>query len=71
MKRHEPCAHLRPDYNRLEVAHHIVRDPVTDEITWEPSAIEDDLIRLGLIANPAMQPCTKRMSVHKNKEAMR
>lgn len=49
MRRSEPCAHLRPDYNRLEVAHHIRRDPVTDEISWEPSRMEDELRRLGLI----------------------
>lgn len=49
MKRHEPCAHLRPDYDRLETAHHIVRDPITDEISWPPSGLEDELIRLGLI----------------------
>lgn len=50
MKRHEPCAHLRPDYTRLEVAHHIVRDPVTDEISWEPSGLLDELHRLGLVS---------------------
>lgn len=49
MKRSEHCAHLRPDYDRLETAHHIVRHPITDEITWPPSRIEDELIRLGLI----------------------
>jgi len=49
MKRSEPCAHLRPDYSRLEVAHHIVRDPDTYEISWEPSSMEDELVRLGLI----------------------
>lgn len=49
MRRNEPCAHLRPDYDRLETAHHIVRDPITDEISWPPSGLEDELIRLGLI----------------------
>ena len=49
MKRHEPCAHLRPDYDKLEVAHHIVRDPDTYEISWEQTRSEDELIRLGLI----------------------
>jgi len=49
MRRNEPCAHLRPDYDRLEVAHHIVRHPVTDEITWPPTKMEDELMRLGLI----------------------
>lgn len=50
MKRSEPCAHLRPDYNRLEVAHHVRRDPVTDEISWEPSSMEEELHRLGLVS---------------------
>lgn len=49
MKRNEPCAHLRPDYDRLEVAHHIVRHPITDEISWEPHSLEDQLRKLGLI----------------------
>lgn len=56
MKRHEPCAHLRPDYNRLELAHYITRDPDTGEISWEPTAIEDELRRLGLIASSTYQP---------------
>lgn len=49
MKRHEPCAHLRPDYDRLEKAHYIIRDPETDEILWEPTGLEVELARLGLI----------------------
>lgn len=52
MRRNEPCAHLRPDYDRLEVAHHIVRHPTTDEISWPPCDIEDELVRLGLIPKP-------------------
>lgn len=56
MKRHEPCTHLRPSYNRLEVAHHITRDPDTGEVSWEPTAIEDELKRLGLIASSTYQP---------------
>lgn len=52
MKRYEPCTHLRPDYGRMEIAHHIERDPDTGEISWEPSAIEDSLRRLGLIQKP-------------------
>lgn len=56
MKRHEPCAHLRPAYDRLEVAHHIARDPDTGEVSWEPTAIEDELRRLGLIASSTYQP---------------
>lgn len=49
MRRHDPCPHLRPAYDRLEVAHHIRRDPVTDEISWEPTRMEEELRRLGLI----------------------
>lgn len=48
MKRNEPCAHLRPAYDRLEVAHYIRRDPVTYEISWEPTRMMDELRRLGL-----------------------
>lgn len=56
MKRHEPCTHLRPSYDRLEMAHHITRDPDTGEVSWEPTAIEDELKRLGLIASSTYQP---------------
>ena len=57
MKRNEPCAHLRPDYRRMEIAHYIVRDPDTGEISWEPTDIEEQLISLGLIIAPnAKQP---------------
>lgn len=49
MRRSEPCAHLRPAYDRLEVAHHIRRDPVTDEISWEPTRMMAQLRKLGLI----------------------
>lgn len=49
MRRSEPCAHMRPDYDRLEVAHHIRRDPVTDEISWPPSNMMEELKRLGLL----------------------
>ena len=66
MKRHEPCAHLRPDYDRLEVAHHIVRDPVTDEVSWEPSSIEAELQRLGLVA---YQPFIQRIPSREEKGA--
>ena len=62
MKRHEPCTHLRPSYDRLEVAHHIIRDPDTGEISWEPTAIEDELRRLGLIAQNAKQPCARSVA---------
>lgn len=49
MRRSEPCAHLRPAYDRLEVAHHICRDPVTAEISWEPTRMINELKRLGLV----------------------
>lgn len=55
MKRGEPCAHLRPDYNRLETAHHVRRNPLTDEISWEPTSMEDELQRLGLIPKQNMR----------------
>lgn len=53
MKRNEPCAHMRPDYSRLELAHYITRNPVTDEITWEPTRLERELERMGLIERRA------------------
>lgn len=59
MRRNEPCAHLRPAYDRTEIAHHITKDPDTGEISWEPSSIEDELVRLGLIAPKAYQLCKK------------
>lgn len=40
---------LRPDYARLANAHHIKRDPATDEISFEPSSIEQHLRDAGLI----------------------
>lgn len=49
MRRNEPCAHLRPDYDRLEQAHHIKVDPDTGEISWPPTKMEEELRRLGLI----------------------
>lgn len=59
MKRHEPCAHLRPDYDRLEYAHHIRRHPVTDEISWEPTSMMLELQRLGLVVLAAgIEPTT-------------
>lgn len=56
VKRREPCAHLRPDYDRLERAHYIHKDPDTGEISWDPHTIEDDLVRLGLVVKNAYQP---------------
>jgi hypothetical protein len=32
MTRNRPCAHLRPDYSRLDDAAYIHRNPITDEI---------------------------------------
>ena len=52
MKRDQPCAHLRPDYGRLEEAHYVRRDPVTYEISWPPTRMEDELMRLGLLNKP-------------------
>lgn len=56
MKRNEPCHHLRPDYDKLEQAHYIERDPETYEISWPPTAIEDELRRLGLIGDTPWKP---------------
>lgn len=57
MKRHEPCTHLRPDYRRMEISHYITRDPDTGEVSWEPTEMDEELIRLGLIIAPnAKQP---------------
>lgn len=56
MKRNKPCAHLRPDYERLEMAHYIWKDPDTGEISWEHTGIEEELIRLGLLVPTACQP---------------
>ena len=39
---------LRPDYARLSNAHHIKRDPVSDEISWEPTSLEQRLREAGL-----------------------
>ena len=40
---------LRPAYDRLAEAQYIRRNPVTDEISWPSSSLEDDLRRAGLI----------------------
>lgn len=40
---------LQPDWSRLEQAHLIKRHPVTDEVTWEPTGLEDQLRKAGLI----------------------
>ncbi len=51
MRRNEPCAHLRPDYNRMEDAFYVTRDPDTDEVSWPPTRMMENLKRLGLIDN--------------------
>jgi hypothetical protein len=40
---------LVPDPDRLAEAHHVTRDPVTDEISWPPSRMADMLRELKLI----------------------
>ena len=40
---------LMPDADRLTEAHHIRRDPDTDEITWPPSSMAAILRTLKLI----------------------
>ena len=49
MRRSEPCAHLRPAYDRLEDAFYISRDPDTHEVSWPPTRMMDELKRLGLV----------------------
>jgi len=41
--------HLRAAYDRLADAAHIRRHPVTDEISWPSSTLEDDLRKAGLL----------------------
>lgn len=53
MKRNAPCAHLRPDYARLDDAAYIHRNPETDEVSWPPTRMVDELRRLGLIPEAA------------------
>lgn len=40
---------LRPAYDRLANAHHIKRDPVTDEITFKPVSLEQRIREAGLV----------------------
>ena len=49
MKRSDPCNHLQPDYDRLEDAFYISRDPDTHEVSWPPTRMMDELKRLGLV----------------------
>ena len=46
-------AMLRPDYKRLEQAHHIRRDDTTGEVSWPPTGLLRELEELGLIGSPA------------------
>ena len=58
MKRNHPCAHLRPDYSRLDDAYYITRHPITDEVSWPPYRMEDELRRLGLVLAAGIEPTT-------------
>ena len=58
MKRNEPCAHLRPDYDRLDDAHYIRRNPDTHEVSWPPTRMMDELRRLGLVLAAGIEPTT-------------
>lgn len=40
---------LVPDPERLAEAHHVRRDPATDEVSWPPTRMDDVLRQLGLI----------------------
>lgn len=40
---------MLPDPDRLAEAHHVTRDPVTDEISWPPSRMADMLREMKLI----------------------
>lgn len=40
---------LKPAYDRLAEAHLIRRNPVTDEISWPATTLEDNLREAGLI----------------------
>jgi hypothetical protein len=47
---------LVPDPDRLAEAHHVRRDPVTDEISWPPSRMADMLRELKLIEDRDHEP---------------
>lgn len=49
MRRGQQCAHLQPDYTRLEDAFYISRNPDTDEVSWPPTRMMDELKKLGLV----------------------
>jgi hypothetical protein len=49
MRRGQSCAYLQPDYDRLEDAFYISRDPDTHEVSWPPTRMMDELRRFGLV----------------------
>lgn len=52
MAKHPPgydARGLMPDPDRLAEAHHVTRDPVTDEITWPPCSMAAILRALKLM----------------------
>lgn len=53
VKKNAPCAHLRPDYARLDDANYVHRNPETGEVSWPPTRMADELRRLGLIPQAA------------------
>jgi len=57
MRRGQSCTHLQPDYDRLEDAFYISRDPDTHEISWPPTRMMDELRKLRLITDPEVKNC--------------
>lgn len=49
MRRNQRCTKTGFDASRLDDAYYIVRNPVTEEVSWPPTRMEDELVRLGLI----------------------
>jgi len=47
-----------PDPQRLADAHHVKRDPVTDEISWPPSTMAAILRDLKLLDEKEIDPDT-------------
>ena len=41
---------MMPDPQRLDDAHHVRRNPVTDEVSWPPTRMADVLRELKLIS---------------------
>lgn len=59
MRRNQRCTKTGFDASRLDDAYYIVRDPKTDEVSWPPTRMEDELRRLGLIDGSPAQSCTE------------